>query len=291
MDDAEWLARRFDENRAHLRTVAYRILGSQSDAEDAVQESWLRLSRSDAGAVENLGGWLTTVVARIALNMLRSRTARREEPQGTHLPDELAGPSVSARPEDEALLAESVGPALLVVLDALEPAERVAFVLHDVFAVPFAEIAPVVGRSVEATRQLASRARRRVQGADGSVPGDQVLERQIVGAFLAASRSGSFDALMALLDPDVALRADDATVRMGADLEVLGAPAVARTFAGRAQAARLALVDGVPGAVWFVGGQPRVVFRFHVTEARIRAIDMVSDPATLQDFELEMLPA
>jgi RNA polymerase sigma factor (sigma-70 family) len=291
MDDTEWLARRFDENRAHLRTVAFRILGSQSDAEDAVQESWLRLSRSDAAAVENLGGWLTTVVARIALNMLRTRTARREEPQGAHLSDEVAGRSASAHPEEEALLAESVGPALLVVLDALEPAERVAFVLHDMFAVPFAEIAPVVGRSVAATRQLASRARRRVQGADGPDPADRVLEREIVGAFLAASRGGSLDALMALLDPDVALLADDAAVRMGAAAEVLGAPAVAETFAGRAQAARLALVDGMPGAVWAVGGEPRVVFRFHVAEARIEGIDMVSDRATLRNLVLEMLPA
>jgi RNA polymerase sigma factor (sigma-70 family) len=291
MDDSEWLARRFDENRTRLRTVAYRILGSQSDAEDAVQESWLRLSRSDAGAVENLGGWLTTVVARISLNMLRTRTARREEPQGAQLPDQVAGRSASAHPEEEALLADSVGPALLVVLDALEPAERVAFVLHDMFAVPFAEIAPIVGRSPAATRQLASRARRRVQGADGPAPGNQVLEREIVAAFLAASRGGSLDALMALLDPDVALRADDATVRMGAAAEVLGAPAVAETFSGRAEAARLALVDGVAGAVWAIGGEPRVVFRFRFTQARISAIEMLSDPASLQELDLEMLPA
>jgi RNA polymerase sigma factor (sigma-70 family) len=290
MDDAEWLARRFDENRTHLRTVAYRILGSQSDAEDAVQEAWLRLSRSDTGAVENLGGWLTTVVARIALNMLRTRTTRREEPWGVHLPDDLAGRSTSAHPEEEALLAESVGPALLVVLDALEPAERVAFVLHDMFAVPFAEIAPVVGRSPAATRQLASRARRRVQGADGPAAADRALERRIVAAFLAAARGGSLDGLMALLDPDVVLRADDATVRMGAAAEVRGAPSVAQTFAGRARAAQLALVDGDPGAVWAVGGEPRVVFRFGFTGERISAIEMLSDVAGVRDLDLELLP-
>jgi RNA polymerase sigma factor (sigma-70 family) len=289
MDDHDWLAQRFEENRTHLRAVAFRILGSLTDAEDAVQEAWLRLSRSDTRDVENLAGWLTTVVARVSLNMLQTRKSRREEPQGTHVPDEIAGSADTAHPEDEALLADSVGPALLVILDTLDPAERLAFVLHDMFAVPFDEISSIVGRSPAAARQLASRARRRVQGADTSPGEDRVRQREIVAAFLAASRNGHFDALLALLDPEVVLRADDVTVAMGAAAEVLGASAVAETFSGRARAAHLALVDGEAGAMWAVNGRPRVVFGFTIKDGKIVGIDMISDPTILRGLDLEIL--
>src|SRR5256885_11451483 len=215
MDERDWLVERFEAHRTHLRAVAYRMLGSATEADDAVQESWLRLSRTDTSDVDNLGGWLTTVVARVCLDMLRSRTARREEPLGTHLPDGTAGPDHGLDPEQEALLADSMGPALLVVLETLAPAERLAFVLHDMFAMPFDEIAPIVGRSPDATRQLASRARRRVQGATMSDV-DLTRQREVVDAFLAASRGGDFDALLAVLDPDVVVRADSAAVEAGA---------------------------------------------------------------------------
>jgi RNA polymerase sigma-70 factor (ECF subfamily) len=289
MDEHDWLARRFEENRGHLRAVAFRILGSLSDAEDAVQEAWLRLSRSDTSGVENLGGWLTTVVARVSLNMLQSRTSRREEPHGAYLSDDIAGRTDVPHPEDEALLADSVGPALLVVLDTLDPAERLAFVLHDMFAVPFDEIAAIVGRSPAAARQLASRARRRVRGADAPTGADRRRQREIVAAFLAASRNAQFDALIALLDPDVVLRADDPAVQMGAEAQVLGASAVAATFSGRARAAQPVLVDGDAGAVWTVDGQPRIVFEFTITDAKIVAIEMISDPATLRSLDLQIL--
>ncbi|MDT5035185.1 MAG: hypothetical protein QOE03_370 [Micromonosporaceae bacterium] len=289
MDDHDWLAERFEENRTRLRAVAFRILGSRSDADDAVQEAWLRLSRSDADDIENLGGWLTTVVARLSLNMLQTRTSRREEPQGAYLPAEVAGRADTAHPEDEALLADSVGPALLVILDTLDPAERLAFVLHDMFAVPFNEIAPIVGRSPAAARQLASRARRRVQGADTPAGADRARQREIVAAFLAASRNGQFDALLALLHPTVVLRADDVAVRMGAAAEVLGASAVAQTFSGRARAAQPALIDGAPGAVWAVDGQPRVAFEFTITDGKIAAIDMISDPELIGGLHVEIL--
>ena len=216
MDEHDWLAARFEDNRAHLRAVAYRMLGSASEAEDAVQEAWLRLSRADTSDVANLGGWLTTVVARVSLDMLRSRRSRREEPLAPHLPDPIAARSNDANPEHEALLADAVGPALLVVLDTLTPAERLAFVLHDLFAVPFAEIAPIVGRSPSAARQLASRARRRVQGAAPDGTATPTRQREIVDAFLAAARNGDFAALLALLDPAVVLRADAAAVRTSA---------------------------------------------------------------------------
>src|SRR5256885_15623317 len=246
-------AERSENSGTRLRAVAYRMLGSGSEADDAVQEAWLRLSRSGADNVENLGGWLTTVVARVSLDMLRSRKSRREEPIGTQMPD--AGPVElnGIDPEREALLADSVGPALLVVLESLAPAERLAFVLHDMFAVPFDEIAPIVGRSPEATRQMASRARRRVQGTDTVPDADVTRRREVVEAFLAASRSGDFAALLALLDPDVVARADEASVRMGSSREVRGAAAVAETFSGRAKAAQPALIDGDPGLVWAVG--------------------------------------
>jgi RNA polymerase sigma factor (sigma-70 family) len=282
MDDHDWLAERFEEHRPHLRAVAYRMLGSAAEADDAVQEAWLRLSRSGAGGVENLGGWLTTVVGRVSLDMLRARRARREDPLGDRLPDELVSREGGGDPEREALLADAVGPALLVVLETLTPAERLAFVLHDLFAVPFEEIAAVLGRSEAAARQLASRARRRVQGAPATAAADPGRQRAVVDAFLAAARDGDFDALVALLDPDVVLRADPAAVQAGAAAEVRGAPAVAGTFSGRARFARPALVDGAAGAVWAPGGRPRVVFAFTVAGGRITGIDLVADPERLR---------
>jgi RNA polymerase sigma factor (sigma-70 family) len=286
VDETRWLAERFEEHRAHLRAVAYRMLGSSSEADDAVQEAWLRVSRAGAGGVENLGGWLTTVVARVSLDLLRARGARREESLGHHLPGPVAAPPERSDPEYEALLADAVGPALLVVLDTLTPAERLAFVLHDLFAVPFDEIATILDRSPAAARQLASRARRRVQGADPAPGADLARQRRVVEAFLAAARDGDFDALVALLDPEVVLRADPAAVQVGADAEVRGAREVAGTFAGRARVARPALVDGVPGAVWAPGGRPRVAFAFTLAGGRIAAIDLLADPERLRRVEL-----
>jgi RNA polymerase sigma-70 factor (ECF subfamily) len=282
VDDTDWLAQRFEDNRGHLQAVAYRMLGSASEADDAVQEAWLRLSRADTGEVANLGGWLTTVVARVSLDMLRSRRSRREQPL-----EAVATGSAGADPEHEAVLADSVGAALLVVLETLSPAERLAFVLHDMFAVPFEEIAPIVDRSPAATRQLASRARRRVQGAPAP-DADLARRRQVIAAFLAASRSGDFEALLALLDPDVVFRADAAGVRSGAAAELVGAAAVAATFAGRARAARPALVDGSPGVVWVHDGQPRVVFDFTIADGRVVAIDLLADPDRLGELDLEI---
>jgi len=285
----DWLAARFEAHRARLRAVAFRMLGSLSEADDAVQESWLRLSRSDTAGIENLGGWLTTIVGRLCLDMLRSRTSRREEPIGAQVPEPITSPAGGTDPEQEAVLADSVGLALLVVLETLAPAERLAFVLHDMFAVPFDEIAPILGRSPNAAKQLASRARRRVQGA-GTVPdADLGRRREVVGAFLAASRGGDFEALLALLDPDVVLRADPAAVRAGASKEVRGGPAVAGAFSGRARDAKLALVDGAAGAVWAPGGRPRVVFGFTITRGKIAGIDMLADPARLRQLDLLIL--
>jgi RNA polymerase sigma-70 factor (ECF subfamily) len=286
MDDDDVLAAQFEANRGHLRSVAYRMLGSMSEADDAVQEAWLRLSRSDTEQVRNLDGWLTPVVARICLDMLRSRTSRREDPLGEHVPEPVADPT-DGDPEHEAVLADSVGLALLVVLETLAPAERLAFVLHDMFAVPFEEIAPIVGRSPAATRQLASRARRRVQGAEAAT--DISRQRAVVDAFLAASRGGDFNALLTLLDPDVVLRADQVTVAAGAEAEVFGARSVAQTFGGRARAAQLALIDGAPGLVWMVGGQPRVVFKFAFSDGKIVGIELLSDPVRLRELDLELL--
>jgi RNA polymerase sigma factor (sigma-70 family) len=283
--DADLLARRFETDRARLRAIAYRMLGSRTDAEDAVQEAWLRLSRAGDAGVENLGGWLTTVVARVCLDMLRVRRARREESADEAIPRLAA----AADAEQEALLAESVGLAMLVVLDRLTPAERVAFVLHDMFDLPFEEIAGIVGRSVDASRQLASRARRRVRGATGDPEADRDRQRQVVEAFLAASRRGDFDALLALLDPSVVARADTAAVAAGAAPEVRGAAEVATTFAGRARAARPALLDGLVGLAWAPGGRPRVVFDFTTENGRIVAIDLIADPAHLGELELELL--
>src|SRR5690349_15322466 len=289
MDTHDWLAERFETHRAHLRAVAYRILGSPADAEDAVQEAWLRLSRSDSSEVENLGGWLTTVVARVSLNMLQSRKTRREDPAGSHLPEEIAFTD-GAGPEHQAVLADSVGLALLVVLDTLTPAERLAFVLHDMFAMPFEEIAPVVERSPAATRQLASRARRRVQGADTTPDTDLTRRREIVQAFLAASRNGDLGALVTMLDPDVVVRADQTVVRIGTEAETRGAQTVAGFFSGRARGARLALIDGVAGLVWAAGGRPRVVFSFTLTDGKITAIDLLGDPDVLGRLDVVTLP-
>jgi RNA polymerase sigma factor (sigma-70 family) len=282
MDENDWLAEQFEANRSHLRAVAYRMLGSLGDADDAVQESWIRLRRAGADGVENLGGWLTTVVARVCLDMLRSRRSRPEEPM-----EHMLEPKGGVEPEREALLADSVGPALLVVLETLAPAERLAFVLHDMFAVPFDEIAPIVGRTPAAARQLASRARRRVQGADASRSADQNhadrnRQREIVDAFLAASRGGDFAGLLALLDPDVVLRSDTEAVAMGAVAEVRGASGVAETFSGRARAARPALVDGSPGLVWAQAGRPRMAFAFTIRDGRIVAIEMLADADHLE---------
>ena len=289
MTHNDWLADRFEEHRSHLRAVAYRMLGSASDADDAVQEAWIRLSRTDSSAVENLGGWLTTVVARVALDILRSRTSRREEPVA-EVPVAPSDNGMSeTEPERAAELADSLGPAMLVVLETLSPAERIAFVLHDMFAVPFDEIAPIVGRSPAATRQLASRARRRVQRVDAVVPDDRARARRIVRAFLAASRNGDFRALVALLDPEVELSADVDAVRVGASELVRGAQAVAETFSGRARAAHLALIDGQPGAVWAPGGKPRIVLSFTVAEDKIRAIRLLANPTQLDELDLVLL--
>jgi RNA polymerase sigma factor (sigma-70 family) len=286
MDERDWLAGQFEAHRSHLRAVAYRMLGSSSEADDAVQEAWLRLGRTDASAVDNLGGWLTTVVARVCLNMLQARTTRREEPVGEDLPDPVQPDGDD--PEQQALQAEGVGLALLVVLDTLTPAERLAFVLHDLFAVPFEEIAPILDRSPAAARQLASRARRRLQGAPAPDT-DLARQRAVVDAFLAASREGDFEALVALLHPEVVLRSDQAAVRTGADAEVRGAAAVAATFSERARTARPALVDGAAGAVWAPGGRPRVVFGFTIADGRIVAIDLLADPDRLDRLELTVL--
>jgi RNA polymerase sigma factor (sigma-70 family) len=284
VDEHEWLAERFEAQRTHLQAVAYRMLGSFGDADDAVQEAWLRLSRSDTSGVENLAGWLTTVVGRVCLDMLRSRKSRREDPLDEHAPEPIA----DIDPEHEALQADSVGLALLVVLDTLTPAERLAFVLHDMFAVPFDEIAAIVGRSPDAAKQLASRARRRVQGVKAQPEADLMRRREVVAAFLAASRNGEFDTLVALLDPDAVLRADRAAADAGAT-EARGALAVAGAFSGRARAARLALIDGAAGAVWAPGGQPRVVFAFTVTDGAIVEIELLADPTRLSELDLVIL--
>jgi len=290
MDEHDWLAERFEADRTHLRAVAYRMLGSASEADDAVQEAWLRLSRSGMDGVENLGGWLTTVVARVCLDMLRSRASRREDPFGEQVPEPIASREDAIDPEHEAVLADSVGLALLVVLGTLGPAQRVAFVLHDMFGVPFDEIAPILGRTPTAARQLASRARRRVQGA--TVPdADRSRQRAVVDAFLAAARGGDFDALLAVLDPDVVVRADPAAVLTGASEEVRGAPAVADTFSGRARAARPALVEGTPGLVWMQHGRPQMVFDFTIANGKVVKIDLIADPERIGELDLTVLGA
>ena len=290
MEQGNWLAQRFDADRPRLRAVAYRMLGSLSEADDAVQEAWLRLSRTGAGGIDNLSAWLTTVVARVCLNMLQSRAARREEPLGPNLPEPIIGRADGIGPEDEALLAEGVGLALLVVLDTLDPAERLAFVLHDTFGMPFDEIAPIVGRSSVATRQLASRARRRVKGAAAAPDADPGRQREVVDAFLAAARGGDLEALVAVLDPDVVVRADQAPP--GTPREVRGARAVAERaleFSRRAEFARPALVNGAPGLVAARNGRPVSVLGFTVANGRIVEIDILTDPNRLEQLDLTAL--
>ncbi|WP_030174398.1 sigma-70 family RNA polymerase sigma factor [Spirillospora albida] len=284
MVEQDWVRERFAEHQERLHAVAYRMLGSPGEAEDAVQEAWLRVSRADTGQVENPGGWLTTIVSRVCLNMLEARRNRREESAGTvpaepHAQHASIRPAEQGGPEDEALLADSVGVALMVVLDALTPAERLAFVLHDVFAVSFAEIGAIIDRSPTAARQLASRARRRVQGAADASDAARSAKREIVEAFLAASRGGDFAALLELLDPGAVVG------------ELRGGPEVAAFFAGRAQAARLALVDGVPAAVWSHLGRPKAVITFTVDHDRITRIDVDTDPDRIRELDIVILPA
>ena len=310
MADSDWLTAAFEENRSHLRAVAYRLLGSMSDADDAVQDTWLRLTDADTSEVKNLGGWLTTVVARVSLNMLRSRRYRQEQPVGDSWPGDAeaaarsgavarpasAGAATAASdPEDEAVLADSVGLALLVVLDTLNPAERLAFVLHDLFAMPFTEVAAVLGRSTEATRQLASRARRRVRGAPSpDRAADLARQREVTAAFLAAARGGDLAALVALLDADVTLSADAEAVPSGRPAQLHGVEAVsggALAASGRAGLSQLALVDDAVGIVFAPGGRLQVVLLLTVSAARrITAIEVIADPARLRRLRLAMLP-
>jgi RNA polymerase sigma factor (sigma-70 family) len=292
MDDQKWLAERFEANRAHLRGVAYRMLGSLAEADDAVQESWIRLSRTDTSQVENLRAWLTTVVGRVSLNMLRSRKTRREASLDTYLPDPIVSPQEGMDPEQEAMLGDSVGLAMLVVLESLTPAERVAFVLHDVFAVPFDDIAPIIGRTPTATRQLASRARRRVHGAP--VP-DVDLDGQwaVVDAFLAAARDGDFERLLAVLDPQVVVRSDGGAARPGLVSLVRGARAVAEqamSFRRFAETSTRILVNGVPGGVaWAPDGSPFAVLAVTVRGGRIVRIDVLADPDRLRQLDLTVV--
>jgi RNA polymerase sigma factor (sigma-70 family) len=280
---SDWQTEEFERNRQHLESVAYRMLGSRSEAEDAVQEAWLRLSRSDTEAVENLSGWLTTVVARVSLDMLRSRRARREDYAGSWLPEPVV--TIENGPEDEAVLADSVGLALLVVLDTLTPAERLAFVLHDMFGMPFDEIAPIVDRSADATRQLASRARRRVRGASPQTDPDVREQRRVIDAFLAASRAGDFEALLEVLDPEVVFRLDTGGVAPRARPPVEGAEAVAAQILERgmpfAPFARPAIVNGNAGVIVIPHEKPVAVVGFVVADGRIAEIDVVADPAKL----------
>jgi RNA polymerase sigma factor (sigma-70 family) len=289
MREHQWLAEQFEANRTHLQAVAYRMLGDLSEADDAVQEAWLHLSRDDRSAVTNLGGYLTTIVARICLDMLRARTSRREESLEASGSEPITRRESESDPEYEALLADSVGVALLIVLDTLTPAERLAFVLHDIFAVPFDEIAPIVERSSTAARQLASRARRRVRGGASVHNADRSEQRAVVDAFLTASRSGDFDALLAVLDPDVVFRGDRTAVPVDASTEITGAPAVAKQFAGRAQGARPILVNGSVGVVVAPRGRLLLVLELTITHGKIAAINVISDPAHLQKLDLAVL--
>lgn len=293
MEERDWLANQFEENRGHLRAVAYRMLGSASEADDAVQEAWLRLNRSNASTIENLGGWLTTVVSRVCLDMLRSRTAKREEALDTSPKEAIAASKRQNDPEREAILADSVGFALLVVLDRLDPAERLAFVLHDMFAVPFDEIASILDRSPEAARQLASRARRRIQGAP-AVPATSLMEqRRIADAFLAAIRAGDMEGLIAVLDPDVVVRIDGAAARPGAPREIHGARnwakgaiAFSQQLAGDIQPM---LVNGEVGLVWAPGGHLRRVLRFSMSDGKIATVDVIAEPTRLNELEVAVL--
>jgi RNA polymerase sigma-70 factor (ECF subfamily) len=289
MSERDWLAERFEEHRARLRAVAYRMLGSLSEADDAVQEAWIRLSRTDADEVENLGGWLTTVVARVSLNMLRSRRTRREEPL-VRLPEPIIDRADGVDPEHEALLADSVGLAMLVVLETLTPPERVAFVLHDIFGLPFEEIASIVDRSPEATRQLASRARRRIQGERTMPDADLATQRRVVDAFIAAAREGDFQGLLEVLDPDVVLRVDFGPE--GESLEVRGAEVVAgqaSSFGQMGLLIRPAIVNGVAGAVSMLDGEPFSVGALTVRDGRVVEIDILADPVRLRQLDLTIL--
>ncbi|HEX5954885.1 MAG TPA: sigma-70 family RNA polymerase sigma factor [Solirubrobacterales bacterium] len=291
MHERDWLAERFEEHRTRLRAVAYRMLGSLSEADDAVQETWVRLSRSDADEIENLGGWLTTVVGRVSLNMLRSRRARREEPIDVRMPEPIVDRADGTDPEHEALLADSVGLALLVVLEKLSPAERLAFVLHDVFAVPYDEIAPIVDRSPEAARQLASRARRRIRGEDTVPDADLETQREVLDAFVAAARDGDFEALLEVLDPDVVLRADMGPAA-GGTTEVRGAETVAGRalgFARRDLVLLPAIINGTVGMVSTRDGEPFSVGAVTVRGKRIVAMDILADPARLRRLDLTIL--
>jgi RNA polymerase sigma-70 factor, ECF subfamily len=289
MHEHDWLAEQFEANRTHLQAVAYRMLGSLSEADDAVQEAWLHLSRSDRNSVKNLGGWLTTVVARICLDMLRARKSRHEESLEAPGSEPIARRENGTDPEHEALLADSVGLALLVVLDTLTPAERLAFVLHDIFAVPFDEIARLVERSPTAARQLASRARRRVRGGARLQDANRTEQRAMVDAFLSAAREGNFDALLAVLDPDVVFRQNRTAVPLGASREVRGALAVAKQFAGRAHGARPILVNGAVGVVVAPRGRLLLVLDLRITHGKITEINVIAEPARLQKLDLAVL--
>jgi RNA polymerase sigma-70 factor (ECF subfamily) len=289
VDEQDGVAKRFEENRKHLRAVAFRMLGSLSEAEDAVQEAWLRLRRSDTSDIANLGGWLTTVVARVCLDMLRARKARPEESDGAHAAESMQDDATSSDPEQESVLADSVGLALLVVLETLTPAERLAFVLHDMFGMPFDEVAPIVGRSLPAAKQLASRARRRVQGARAVPDGEIRKERDLVEAFLLASRSGDFDALVAVLDPDAVVRADKVVVR-GASNVAKQALLASRDRTRRAPYyARLALINGAVGLVVAPRGRLSMVLTFEIARESIAAIEVIADSARLSALELGVL--
>jgi len=291
MTERDYLAERFEENRAHLRAVAYRVLGSLSDVDDAVQEAWLRLSRVEATGIDNLGGWLTTVIARVCLDMLRSRKSRKEEPITPEAQEPVATGSIGHSPENEALLADSVGLALLVVLDRLTPAERLAFVLHDMFAMPFEEIAPIVGRSAEATRQLASRARRRVRGGAEAPGSDLRRQREVVDAFLAALRRGDLEGLLVVLDPDLVVRSDEA-VRPGAPTEIHGAAVWAKGAVAYGHLAKLALPVLVNGAVGIVvAPRQRLVraLRFTIANGKISEIEVIGDPARLGQLNVSII--
>jgi len=290
-NEREWLAERFEAHRAHLRGVAYRMLGDLTEADDAVQETWLRLSRADASSIENMGGWLTTLVARVSLDMLRSRTSRREESLGAQQPAETARLATPADPEHEAILADSVGLAVLVVLERLKPAERLAFVLHDMFGVPFDEIAVIIGRSLDATRQLASRARRRVRGVDSARTADLARQRPVVDAFLEALRAGDFEGLIAVLDPDVVVRSDVGGLP-GARQEIHGAREWATgavKFSRQAGSVRPALVDGSVGAVWAPRGRLVRAVKFDIVDGKITRMDVIGARATLDTLDLAVL--
>ncbi|MBM7564971.1 sigma-70 family RNA polymerase sigma factor [Paenibacillus sacheonensis] len=290
MHEHDYLADAFEAHRSHLQKVAYRMLGSQSEADDAVQESWIRLSRTDTDAVENMGGWLTTIVSRVCLDMLRSRKSRREELSLASVPEPVTGPQDGSDPEHEALLADAVGLAMLMVLGNLNPAERIAFVLHDIFALSFAEIAPIVGRNEAAARQLASRARRRVQGAKTTAESEAFKrKRELVDAFLAASRAGDFEKLLAVLDPDVVLRQDPAFPPVAAWPLVQGAHDVARGFLGRAQGARALLVNGAVGAIVASRGRTLFVLEIKIADGKIVEIEMIADQARVRELDLAEL--